>query len=117
MRVLITRPEREAVTLATALSQRGHVPVIAPLFRLEILHPPADFAADYFLRQKAVPKLRLVVFPDDALLLDGLLEVFQARQVVLLADIIQPLDQVGLNGNVHILGALNQELLINHVPQ
>jgi uroporphyrinogen-III synthase len=44
MRVLITRPEREAVTLATALSQRGHVPVIAPLFRLEILHPPADFA-------------------------------------------------------------------------
>jgi uroporphyrinogen-III synthase len=45
MRVLITRPEREAVTLATALSQRGHMPVIAPLFRLEILHPPADFAA------------------------------------------------------------------------
>ena len=44
MRVLITRPEREAVTLATALSQRGHVPVIAPLFRLDILHPPADFA-------------------------------------------------------------------------
>src|SRR5580704_1641023 len=45
MRVLLTRPEREATTLATALSQRGHVPVIAPLFRLEILHPPADFAA------------------------------------------------------------------------
>jgi len=45
MRVLITRPEREAVALATALSQRGHVPVIAPLFRLEILHPPADFSA------------------------------------------------------------------------
>jgi uroporphyrinogen-III synthase len=44
MRVLITRPEREAVALATALSQRGHVPVIAPLFRLDILHPPADFA-------------------------------------------------------------------------
>jgi uroporphyrinogen-III synthase len=44
MRVLITRPEREAVTLATALSQRGHVPVIAPLFRLDILHPPTDFA-------------------------------------------------------------------------
>jgi uroporphyrinogen-III synthase len=45
MRVLITRPEREATTLATALSQRGHAPVIAPLFHLEILHPPADFAA------------------------------------------------------------------------
>jgi uroporphyrinogen-III synthase len=44
MRVLITRPEREAVALATALSQRGHVPVIAPLFRLDILHPPGDFA-------------------------------------------------------------------------
>ena len=46
MRVLITRPEREATTLATALAQRGHVPVIAPLFRLEILHPPATFATD-----------------------------------------------------------------------
>ena len=45
MRVLITRPEREATALATALSQRGHAPVIAPLFRLEILHPPGDFAA------------------------------------------------------------------------
>jgi uroporphyrinogen-III synthase len=46
MRVLITRPEREATTLATALAQRGHVPVIAPLFRLEILHPPPAFATD-----------------------------------------------------------------------
>ena len=45
MRVLITRPEREATALATALSQRGHVAVIAPLFRLDILHPPDDFAA------------------------------------------------------------------------
>src|SRR6185369_4369518 len=45
MRVLITRPEREATALATALSHRGHVAVIAPLFRLDILHPPADFAA------------------------------------------------------------------------
>ena len=45
MRVLITRPEREATALAMALSERGHVPVIAPLFHLEILHPPADFSA------------------------------------------------------------------------
>src|SRR5471030_743735 len=45
MRVLITRPEREATALATALSQRGHVPVIAPLFRLDVLRPPAGFAA------------------------------------------------------------------------
>ncbi len=45
MRVLITRPEREAVTLATALGERGHQTVIAPLFRLAVLHPPDDFAA------------------------------------------------------------------------
>jgi len=45
MRVLITRPEREATTLAAALAERGHAPVLAPLFRLEILRPPADFAA------------------------------------------------------------------------
>jgi uroporphyrinogen-III synthase len=45
MRVLITRPEREATALAAALVQRGHAPVIAPLFTLQILHPPPDFAA------------------------------------------------------------------------
>ena len=45
MRVLITRPEREATALAAALMQRGHAPVIAPLFTLQILHPPPDFAA------------------------------------------------------------------------
>ena len=45
MRVLITRPEREAAALAKALAERGHVPVIAPLFRLEILRPPHEFAA------------------------------------------------------------------------
>ena len=44
MRVLITRPEREATTLAAALGQRGHSAVIAPLFRLALLHPPNDFA-------------------------------------------------------------------------
>ena len=44
MRVLITRPEREATALATALIERGHAPVIAPLFRLEILRPPREFA-------------------------------------------------------------------------
>jgi len=45
MRVLITRPEREATALATALTERGHAPVIAPLFRLETLSPPPDFTA------------------------------------------------------------------------
>jgi len=45
MRVLITRPEREATALAQALGARGHSPVIAPLFRLQVLHPPDDFTA------------------------------------------------------------------------
>lgn len=45
MRVLIIRPEREATALATALRERGHAPVIAPLFTLEFLHPPAEFSA------------------------------------------------------------------------
>ena len=44
MRVLILRPEREATALATALGERGHTPVIAPLFHLQFLHPPGDFA-------------------------------------------------------------------------
>jgi uroporphyrinogen-III synthase len=45
MRVLITRPEREATALAQVLATRGHQAVIAPLFRLQVLHPPDDFAA------------------------------------------------------------------------
>lgn len=45
MRVLITRPEREATALATALAERGHASVIAPLFGLAFLHPPPEFAA------------------------------------------------------------------------
>jgi len=45
MRVLITRPEREATALARALAGRGHQPVIAPLFEVAILHPPAAFEA------------------------------------------------------------------------
>lgn len=44
MRVLITRPEREATALAQALVARGHQPVLAPLFEVQTLHPPADFA-------------------------------------------------------------------------
>ena len=42
MRVLIIRPEREATALATALGERGHPPVIAPLFRLRVscIRPP-----------------------------------------------------------------------------
>jgi uroporphyrinogen-III synthase len=45
MRVLITRPEREAAALATALGERGHTAVIAPLFQLVFLHPPTGFEA------------------------------------------------------------------------
>ena len=45
MRVLITRPEREAAALAAALGERGHQPVVAPLFSLRTLPPPEGFAA------------------------------------------------------------------------
>jgi len=45
MRVLITRPEREAANLAQVLRGHRHEPVIAPLFQLQMLHPPEGFAA------------------------------------------------------------------------
>lgn len=54
MRVLITRPEREAATLARALRDRRHEPVIAPLFRLQMLHPPEGFAATLAAAQAIV---------------------------------------------------------------
>ena len=43
MRVLITRPEREATALANALGERGHQAVIAPLFLVQVLRPLPDF--------------------------------------------------------------------------
>jgi uroporphyrinogen-III synthase len=45
MRVLITRPEREAAALAQAVGERGHLAVIAPLFQLHFRRPSDDFAA------------------------------------------------------------------------
>ena len=48
---------------------------------------------------------------------DGLLQIFDGGQVVLLADVVEPLDQIGLDVDVHVLGALDQELLVDHVAQ
>lgn len=45
MRVLITRPEGDAAALAANLARRGHQAVIAPLFVVQKLAPPPDFAA------------------------------------------------------------------------
>jgi uroporphyrinogen-III synthase len=45
MRVVITRPEREAAALAEALGTRGHEPIVAPLFALRTLPPPDGFDA------------------------------------------------------------------------
>lgn len=45
MRVLITRPEREAMALAETLGARDHEGVIAPLFKLEFLPAPEGFEA------------------------------------------------------------------------
>src|SRR6185503_18543276 len=45
MRVLITRPEREAAALGQGLGTRGHQAVIAPLCHMQGLHPPDDFPA------------------------------------------------------------------------
>lgn len=43
MRLLVTRPESDAERTASALRQRGHVAVIAPLLRIEpILDAPID---------------------------------------------------------------------------
>ena len=81
------------------------------------VHAPAHFLLDHFLRQQAVFQLLLVVFPDDPLLLDGLLQIVHGREVVLFADFVEPLHHVGLDVDVHVLGALDQKLLVDHVAQ
>ncbi len=81
------------------------------------IHAAAHFALDHLLGHDAVAQLVLVVFPDNALRFDGLLEIIECGEVVLLANFVEALDQVRLDVDIHVLGACDQELLVDHVPQ
>ena len=79
--------------------------------------PRSDLAADDLVGQKAVAKVVFEIFVINPLVLYGLLQGFHVRQLVLLADLVEFLDELGLDGNPHVLGALHQERLIDQVPE
>ncbi len=47
MRILVTRPQAGAADTAVALRARGHEPIVAPLFQIEILSKVDPKAADW----------------------------------------------------------------------
>ena len=76
-----------------------------------------DVAADDFLHQELAADLVFEVLPIHALLFRVLLQVFDGRQVVLLAHLIQPLDEVGFHVNILVFGLLDHQRLVDQVAQ
>ena len=79
--------------------------------------PRADFLADQFLRQQLVPNLALEVLEILPGLVDFRFQRFHAGQFVLLADRIQSLDDIGIDVDAVILGALHEQGLIDQIAK
>ena len=78
----------------------------------------ADLAADHPLRQQGIANVVLEILPVHSRLPGNrLFELLHARQIVLSADGIEPLDEFGFDAHAHVLGALHQERLVDEVAQ
>ncbi len=86
-------------------------------FGLGDLDPRTDLVANHLLGNDLVAHVLLEIFPIHALLLSGLLQVFNRFQVHLLAHFIQALDHVGISGDPQVFPFLHQKGLINQVAQ
>jgi len=67
----------------------------------------ADFAADDPLREQSVSNIVLEIFPVAALRRDRLLQIFHAVDLVLLSQLIEPLDHFRLYVESHVFAALD----------
>ncbi len=77
----------------------------------------ADFLLHDVLGDAVVADAGLEILIRNALLLRGLFEVFHGVKMVLLADFIELLDELGLAGDVEVLAFGDEQLLINLVAQ
>ena len=81
------------------------------------LNPLAHLLAHHLLGDDAVADVGLEILKRDALLLGGLFQVFHGFQVVLLADLVQPVHQLGFAGDAQFLALGEPELLVDQVAQ
>ena len=81
------------------------------------LNLSAHLLAHHLLGDDAVADVGLEILERDALLLGRLFQVFHGCQVVLLADLVQPLDQLGFAGDAQFLALGEPELLVDEVAQ
>ncbi len=77
----------------------------------------ADLAADHALGQDAVADIIFEVLPVEPLGGDSLFEFFHAGQIILNADLVELLDDVGLDADAHVFAALDQQGLVDKVAQ
>ena len=57
------------------------------------------------------------VFPVKALGGDGLFQIFHTGQIVLDTNLVELLDDVGLDADAHVLAALNEQRLVDQIAQ
>ena len=72
---------------------------------------------DHLLRHDLIANASFEVFEGNALLLRLFLQVVHAFQLELLAQIVEPLHQLGVAGDSQVLALAQQQLLIDQVTQ
>src|SRR5512142_3160372 len=77
----------------------------------------ADFLLNDALRNELVLDVVLEIFPVDALLFGLSLELFQVLCSGLLADLVEPLDDVSVDADAEVLAFLDEKLLIDEVAE
>ena len=73
--------------------------------------------AHHRLGDDLIANIRLEILKRNALLTGGLFQVFQGFHVVLLANLIHPVHQLGFAGNAQLLALGEPELLVDEVAQ
>ena len=81
------------------------------------LNQLAHLLPHHLLGDDAVANVGFEVFKRDALLLGGLLQVFHRFHMVLLADLVQALDQPGFASDAQLLALGEPQLLVDQVAQ
>ncbi len=116
------RPAARDQNLAQPLALRLRVIllvllVVALHFARRDLDVLANLLPHHFLGDDLVADVGFEVLERDALLLGGLFQVLDRGQVVLLADLVQPLHQLGFAGNAQFLALGEPQLLVDQVAQ
>ena len=76
-----------------------------------------DLVPHHLLGNDAVADVGLEVLVGDTLLRGGLFQVIHRLEMILLSDLIQPLDQLGFASDAQFLTFGKQKLLVNQVAK